>query len=375
MTRQARPDVMDCSRPAASLFWLVVGAALALVAMRSAGQNWPSLLRVGSESPAKQRIERELGPIVSPDRRGHDGQLYYLIARDPFGAGSTVGILRAFDTNPPRYRYRRILFPLLAGGFGRFGGRTTLWGMIFLVALGMGLAVVAIADLSFKVGAPHGAAWLGIANMGALMAAMMLTADMLALGLALAGAALILRRRLAWAIGAFALAGLTKEIYLLVPVSVGAFEWWQRRRAAAVTVACCPVIPVVLWAGWVSTVIPDMPMQIAPFGLPLVGVFHSVSTWLPRHWSNPGELMFAAYVAVSFIAGGVAIAMGRRHVFGWILGPWIIVALCSTERAVWDIPSNVARQFAILWPLSILLLAQDIRVRQVPHARETESES
>src|SRR5687767_10737804 len=78
--------VLDCSRPSPWFFWFVVGAGFALMAMNGQGaENLGSLLRVGTDNPAFARIESELGPIVSPDPMGHDGQLYYMIARDPFG--------------------------------------------------------------------------------------------------------------------------------------------------------------------------------------------------------------------------------------------------------------------------------------------------
>jgi hypothetical protein len=146
-------DALDCSRLGTALFWGVIGAALALASYVVQGApNAASLLRVGSTNPLRQQIERELGPITSPDAIGHDGQLYYLIARDPFASGGTVAALASFDVNPPRYRYRRILFPLVAGGLGRFSPRTTLFGMIILAIVGMSLTALATADIAFTLG-------------------------------------------------------------------------------------------------------------------------------------------------------------------------------------------------------------------------------
>src|SRR5215207_292603 len=112
---KTRIDALDCSRPGTACFWCALGVLFALIAMVGQGMpTWASLLRVGSGNPALKTITDELGPIMLPDRTGHDGQIYYLIARDPFARGATVSTLSTFDTNPPRYRYRRILFPLLA---------------------------------------------------------------------------------------------------------------------------------------------------------------------------------------------------------------------------------------------------------------------
>jgi len=357
-------DVLDCSRSLTAVFWLAIGAALALFVMRSTGQNWASLLRVGSESPARPKIERELGPVVSPDVRGHDGQIYYLIARDPFGAGDTAALLAGFDTNPPRYRYRRILYPLLAGGFGHFSGRGTLFGMIALVTLGMALAAAAIADLTFQLGLKGGTAFAAIFNLGALLGAMMLTADVLALGLALAGIALAMRRRTWGAIVFLALAALTKDIYLLVAISVAAWEWWNRRRSSGIAIAAGAVLPLLLWSAAVATFIPDAPVKAPPFGLPFAGMFHSIPLWTTRQAGNGGEMVFAGYVAVTFVLAAVGAAVGRGQALRFVPPLWIAIAICSTPISVWDIPSNVARQFAILWPVGVLLVTRAMRVSE-----------
>ncbi|MEO5897263.1 MAG: hypothetical protein ABIS06_16350 [Vicinamibacterales bacterium] len=310
------------------------------------------MLRVGSKNPLRQQIEMELGPVVSTNAVGHDGQIYYVIARDPFATGTTVDALLTFDI--PRYRYRRILFPLLAGGFGQFSPRLTLFGLIFWSVAGMALMALAVADLAFTVKARGGAVMLAIVNLGALASVMLLTADVLALGLALVGVSLFLRRRLGGALFALTLAALTKEAYLLVPLALGLWQWRSHHRSTAIAFMLVPALPLLGWSVWVWFGIPDLPQTPAILGFPLLGVVRSISNWL-----HPGSLdfiqaTFAIYLAVSFLLAAVMLVAGRNPVLRWVIVPWLILASCA-GLDVWIIPSNAARAFAILWPLGILL--------------------
>ena len=338
-----------------------MGAAFAVIAMAGQGADtWASLLRVGSDNPALRRMETELGPISTFDSRGHDGQLYYLIARDPFAGGDTVATLSTFDTNPPRYRYRRILFPLLAGGFGHFGGRITLFTMTFLVALGMGLATVAAADIAFNMQLPGGAVFLAATNVGALVSVVILTADVLGMGLALSGLALAVRRRFGWAISAFALAGLTKEVYLLVPLSIAAWQWQERRRTIAFLMAVIPFAPVLLWSVWVWSFVPAIPKTTPIVGWPLLGLLNSVSHWLEQYGDSPVQLGTAIYVTISFCTATAMLVVGRSHVLRLVAMPWVALAACSTGISVWDVPTNAARSFEIVWPVAVLMLTHRV---------------
>ena len=351
------PDVLDCSRPGTAVFWFIVGAALGITVMSAYGAgNWRSLLHVGSKNPLLHTIEVDLGPVKTDDATGHDGQFYYLIARDPLGTGDTPRALAEFDDNGARYRYRRILFPLLAGGFGQLGARATLFGMILWLAVAMGLATVAIADLSFQLHLRGGVVLVAAVNAGALVSLLLLTADVLALALALTGIALALRSRTGWAVTALALAALTKEVYLLVPWAMAAWSGGERRRGPAVALAVLPVLPIAAWSGWVAMSMPSAAAAVENVGMPLVGLVEAISTWV-RQERNPVELSLAALVVVTFVAATVMLAVGRTSVLRWLIAPWVALGCVSTLE-VWGKPNNAARVFAILWPLSVLLLSE-----------------
>jgi hypothetical protein len=349
-------DVLDCSRPATAVFWFIVGAALGITVMSAHGAgHWRSLLHVGSQNPLLHTIEVELGPVSKDDAIGHDGQLYYLVARDPLGTGDTPEAIAKFDDNGARYRYRRILFPLLAGGFGQLGARATLFGMILWLAVAMGLATVAIADLSFQLNLRGGVVLVAAVNAGALVSVLLLTADALAVALALTGIALSLRSRTGWAVTTFALAALTKEVYLLVPWALAAWTGRQH-RGRALALAVLPVLPIAAWSGWVAMSLPSATTAVENVGVPLVGIFEAMSTWV-RQERNPVELFLAALVGLTFLTAAVMLAVGRISVLRWLIAPWLVLGCVSTLE-VWGKPNNAARVFAILWPLTVLVLSE-----------------
>jgi hypothetical protein len=359
------------SRPVALALWFLAGTAFGVIVMAayaSGRGGWTHLLNVGANNPLLYRLESELGPLAPADATGHDGQLYYLVARDPLGTGEGPQAIAQFDDNGPQYRYRRILFPLLAGGFGQLAGRATLYGMIAWLAVAMGLATVAIADLSFQLNVRGGAVLGAVANAGVLVSLLLLTADALAIGLALAGVSLALRSRTAWAVAAFALAALTKEVYLLVPWALAAWHWKERQRGAAVALALVPALPIIVWSGWVEMSLPSSPTSVENIGVPLIGLFEAVSFWV-RHERIRLELFLATFIALTFIAAGIMLVVGRISVLRWLVAPWVALGCVSTLE-VWGKPNNAARVFAILWPLSVLLLSErvsDWRKRNTGH--------
>lgn len=357
---------LDCSRPAAALFWGAIGGALAVSALVVQGApNMASVLRVGASNPLRMQIERELGPIDVTDPIGHDGQLYYLVARDPFASGPTVEALKAFDT--PRYRYRRILFPALAGGFGRFSPRTTLLGMFALSVFGMALTAIGIADLAYKLKAPGESVFLAIINLGALVSTMLLTVDGLALGLSLVGMTLFLRQRTGWAIGTLALAVLTKETSVLVPLALAAWQWRERRRWLALALLVVPSLPLAVWSLWLRYHIPGIP-EPGLLGWPIVGMASSLAGWLRAGELEGAQMVLAFHTAVAFTLSIATVIRSGSPILRWVAGFWLGLA-CFTGAGVWGIPTNVARAFSILWPLGVLSLFERRRASQLDGSR------
>jgi len=204
--------------------------------------NVTALLNVGDHAASRPFVERDFttdpAGVVLVRGFGHDGQQFYVVTR-------SVTDLQQIDGNVdrPRYRARRILFPLLASPFP--AGAPTVWAMFAISLLSVGTAAVAAGRLARRLGGP---VWLGLAV--ALTPALLIgvrasLGDALAFSLALWGVVLW-RRHLGWAVLLFALAALTRETTLVVPAAC--FLLGRRRQRLAL------VIPFAVYGAWSLTV-------------------------------------------------------------------------------------------------------------------------
>ncbi len=178
------------------------------------GGDVSALLNVGDQAASRPFVERTIPDPVLVKGYGHDGQQFYVVARSitsPDGLQTLDG-----NVDRPRYRARRILFPLLAAPFP--AGTATVWAMLAIGLVSVGAAGVAAGRLARRVGGP---VWLGLAV--ALTPALLISVraslgDALAFALALWGVVLW-RNRLLGAVVLFSLAALTRETTLVVPAA------------------------------------------------------------------------------------------------------------------------------------------------------------
>src|SRR5689334_5908995 len=114
-TRPARPDAGRSAPLGQSIVLTLLAVALAAV--------WPALwvhqhhsltalLALGrTGGPSVRAALRDLPHAYVFPNGGHDGRFFYVIARHPFWFTHNAHLL-----DIPAYRYRRILFPAIAGG-------------------------------------------------------------------------------------------------------------------------------------------------------------------------------------------------------------------------------------------------------------------
>jgi hypothetical protein len=334
-----------------ALGWFAIGAGLVLAfqTVWVGLHRWDPtvLLRVGSGLPHMEVVEADLGPVHSLDPLGHDGQINYLLARDPFCLRGTDAYLREFDS--PAYRYRRILYPLLAGGAGGFGGSATLAGMVVWSAVGAGLAAAAAAYLAGRWGLGGLTPFLLLLNPGVYLSAQTLTADALALGFCLAGVALWERRSEGAASVVLAAATLVKETSLLVPICLALTPLFDRRLAAAGRLLAVSGLPWLGWSVWVSNHIGGG-AGANNFAWPGVGIVSATRLWPGM---GPGEVV-QGWLALLLVAGSVVLAwrspnpLLRRSCLAWA---GLAVVLSSD---VWGYPGNLLRSLAPLWAFAAL---------------------
>ncbi len=274
-----------------------------------------ALLALGrSGGPSVPAILRDLPHAFVFPNGGHDGRFFYVIARHPFSFSHNAHLL-----DVPAYRYRRILFPTIAGWLAPHGGTALIWAFL-LVSL-VGVAIGAFAMTRF----PHAPIWLPLtvaADPGVIAAQFITLSDALATGLVLAGFALMFRRRWGWVTVLLVLAALTRETTLLAAFSL-AF-WPRLPTRARLVVAGVPAAALAAWALFVAAATHTSATQAPSGGLftfPLAGWVHGVSGL---------DLAISAAVALLLV---LALALPRRVplTFPLYFAVNLLMLVCSTN--------------------------------------------
>jgi hypothetical protein len=343
--------------------WFLVGLLAALwlqwtQASTSHG-DWTGLISTGVESPMRPAIEHELGAVSLAPRDGHDGQSSFLIAVDPFNRDATGALL-----DDAAYRYRRILYPLLAGGAGLLPARAALIGLILLAAIGMGLATAAMVGIAERLDVSRWVVLGILANPGIWMSVRLLTSDALALGLALTGLLLWWDRRTVWATAAFALAALAKDQYLLVALSAAGWTWFRGTRRQTVGVAVGAIAPLALWVVWLTRTMGNAATVKGNFAL--FGFLDAYRVWPTTPTSDQ---LLIGFVLIGVVAG-IVVPLGGSPLLRWLTWPWVALALI-TSGWVWNLGNNAARVFAPLW----IFVALGLGVLARRHASQTSSKA
>ena len=331
------------------LIWFTVGIAVGTVALMlqlgTPGAYLSDILRVGEASPTRALIASELGTLHYAQGQGHDGQYSYLVARDPLAQHGLASL-----ADDGGYRFRRALYSWLAGGFGSLTPKGTLWGLAMWSILGLGIATAAIDEIARVLGARQWAVVGVVANLGLWLSVQLATADALAIGLALAGVALVLHDKTWLAAFAFAAAVLTKDTYLTFPLTVSAWLLTTRRRRDAL-VAFLPAVLVLLgWSLWLQLQIGHGFSLKGNLSWPVAGLVES----LP--WQSPVTGSLVVMTLLGFVIAAAGIVLARHPLLAWLTAPWILTGLLSS-RLVWQEGNNAARALAPLWALGFLSLA------------------
>lgn len=209
-------------------------------------------------------------PDVSADQTwgiGYDSQFYYLIAEDPFGSFSKMDLTSL--------RYQRIFFPLLVRGVS-FGNPLWIPWMMLVVNLGaVGLGVYALSRLITARGGRAWVACIWIVSIGYLLALRLALLEPLAMALSFWGWWRWENGRFKSAVLLFALAGLTKEVGMVVPAVISVWEVFNRRWPRGSLLLAGTVLPYLGWAVILDRLIraaglPDGHLQLE---LPFVGFF------------------------------------------------------------------------------------------------------
>jgi hypothetical protein len=263
LDRRRRPAVLVASLLAVAL------AALWPLQWANTQGDLSAVLGAGIDGPAAPVLQRELPEAIRFGSFGHDGQQFYVVARYPLDPKAGARFL-----DSPAYRYRRILYPALAGVLAPDGGRRLVVALLAVALAGVLLAALATGLLP---GAPS---WLPLVvgvTPGVGVACALTLSDALATGLAMAAVAAAVHRRWPLTVGLLVAAALTRETLLLVALGLAVAPGLSRvQRLSTVAV---PAIVVGLWAAWSAAAMDgDMAGGAGQVTVPLLGWIQSESS-------------------------------------------------------------------------------------------------
>jgi hypothetical protein len=298
----------------------VVVAALAvacyvsiIVLHRAAGGDLRDYIQLGTrfikQTSASPDIRIDPHYHYLKNRHGYDGQFYYYIAVDPLRARYYMD-RNSFGRQAVAYRYGRILYPMAARLLA-LGRPAWVPGALLLVNLfGLGLGTIAIAAWLVRFGLVPWLALVYAFYPGVALGVLMDLSDPLAFSLVAAGVYIVhfgKQHRLLWSGCVFALAGLTRDATLLVPVMYALWLLSQRQTRSALALALLSVVPLLLWKlfllAWLGSL--GLPAGLAP-SMPLTGIFYR---WTPTH---PIELL--GVMIPSLLMSVLAVAAWLRGV-------------------------------------------------------------
>lgn len=319
-----------------ALVGVLVASAWAGLWVRSEGHP-VALVGPGNQGPAWPLLEREIGFDLGWDMAGHDGGMFYAVARSPLHPERAV---RWLDV--PAYRERRILFPLVAGLLAPGGGMPLVYAMLAVSLLGVGLGTAAVASLPRRR-----RRWLPIVvalTPGVLASVLVGLSDALVVGLILAAFACSYRQRWGWMLVALVLAVLTRETALLAVAGLACAPGMARRVRVATVVL--PTVALASWMAWLHVVLPRSgdPKAAEQFTWPLMG-------WIG---AEPSALFLGGCSALVLALALRRLRAADRHV-GVFVGITLAMSVVLSAD-VTDLWVNASRIVAPALPLALWIV-------------------
>ena len=319
---------------------LLIGVAIVLPTLIKHEMDPTIFVALGEGSTVETEYAvRLLGDVTTRQGLGHDGRFFFAQANDPWYIDPEV---HAAVLDEPRYRAQRMLYPLIAGGFGFFPPGVVAWSMLATNLLALGLGGFLAARLALRWG---GAAVLGLAvplNIGLIFELDIGGAGILAYVCCLGAVSALVSDRVGLASLLFAAAALSREVMVLFAIGVFVLWWLEERRFVWQIVG----VPVLATAGWYVYLwdrlmgISGVGGRTANFAAPFVGIVESFRSWL----KDPIDLL-VNLVLLSIVVALVPLTLRSRSPLAWGALPFIALATVLSVEVLRE-PFNLSRALA-----------------------------
>ena len=197
----------------------------------------------GEQAPVQTGYARALlGDVETRPNLGHDGKYFFAQANDPWYLQPEQ---HAAVLDRPLYRGQRMLFPMIAGGFGFFPPEVVVWSMLVTNLLALGVGSMLAARLASLWEAPT---WLGLAvpvNLGLLYEIAIDGSGAVAYVFCLGALYALATDRTSMASALFAAAALSREV--MVAFAVGVFVLYLYQHRALWRIVLVPLAAMAVW--------------------------------------------------------------------------------------------------------------------------------
>lgn len=315
---------------------VVLAGTIVLFAIVLARFNWNPLRLVTIGQVFNQGIVNGNG--------GYDGQFAYYIATEGPNATPKLDL-------PPAFRYQRIVYPLLSALLS-FGQRDLVpWAMLVIDILAHAAAAAILAHLlATQTRASPWWALVPALWVGALVSIRLDLNEPLAMAFSLAGVALFIDKRIGLAGLLFGLAGLTKDLGLILAGGLIIYTLFRRQWKNTVLLGLLSAGPYIVWALLLRLWLGASPGQPGPPRLPLILPFANLA-YAENTLSLLLELLWA-FVPAALI-GIAAIRWLRRYPDR--VEPWL--AAFAALFTLYIPPANIAELIGTLRIIQPLLVA------------------
>lgn len=324
-------------------------AYLAIVLL--SGSNWnPTLfIKIGSTPAILEYAEKGLSEIAESGGLGHDGKFFFIQASDPFHLQPDEN---AYLLDQPTYRAQRMLYPMVAGGFGLFTPYMTAWALVVANVLAVGVGTFLTARVAEAMGLNSLFGLTFVVNPAVFVSAIIDTAEVFAMTFLMAAILMVIRRRHLGAAAFFTLSALSKEIMLVCAVGWVVYELFEKRRLR--WEMALPFLAVGTWWLYLRLRLDHLGTGgVEALGPPFEGFMNALPYWL----SEPAlRNDFAVALAMSFISLFLLFhALVRRSLIPLLGAGFTFVAIVMLEE-VWLGYFDVTRGLTPLVTLFFLAL-------------------